>query len=119
MQKETYYKLNRLTLLACLVLAFVLPLIPISSKFSLREADQNLAPLGKQLIVTATRTQDPAVLATTIGNDATTDTEVTSGTADQALAHQDTAIESPNFINDVVSHQPSLIDKILKYAVWV
>jgi len=35
LQKETYYRLNRAILLACLALAFVLPLIPVPQRFSL------------------------------------------------------------------------------------
>jgi len=35
LQKETYYRLNRIILLTCLVLAFVLPLIPVPRQFSL------------------------------------------------------------------------------------
>jgi len=35
LQKETYYRLNRVILLTCLVLAFVLPLIPVPGQFSL------------------------------------------------------------------------------------
>ena len=39
LQKETYYRLNRAILLACLVLAFVLPLIPVPGQFSLRSGE--------------------------------------------------------------------------------
>ena len=119
LQKETYYKLNRIMLLACLVLAFVLPLIPISSKFSLRGADQNLAQMGKELTAVAIQTKNPVVLETASGNKTAEDTELTSGTGHQTLADQDTTIESTNFINDVVNHQSTLLDKILKYAVWI
>lgn len=34
--RQTYYRLNRMVLLLCLVLAFVLPLIPVQQQFSLR-----------------------------------------------------------------------------------
>jgi len=36
LQKETYYRANRVILLACLALAFVLPLIPVPQQFSFR-----------------------------------------------------------------------------------
>ncbi|HEY0244673.1 MAG TPA: M56 family metallopeptidase [Mucilaginibacter sp.] len=36
LQKETYYHLNRVVLLACLALAFTLPLIPVPQQFSFR-----------------------------------------------------------------------------------
>lgn len=38
LQKETYYRLNRAVLLGCLVLAFVLPLVPVPAQFSFRES---------------------------------------------------------------------------------
>ncbi len=37
LQNETYYKLNRIILLVCLALSFLLPLIPLSQKYSLRK----------------------------------------------------------------------------------
>src|ERR1700748_3159914 len=36
LQKETYYRLNRVVLLTCLALVFVLPLIPVPQQFSFR-----------------------------------------------------------------------------------
>jgi len=36
LQKETYYRLNRVILLTCIALAFVLPLIKVPQKFSLQ-----------------------------------------------------------------------------------
>src|SRR5476649_2149839 len=44
LQKETYYRLNRVILLTCLVLAFVLPLIPVPRQFSLRADTPVIAP---------------------------------------------------------------------------
>jgi hypothetical protein len=35
LQKETFYRLNRYVLLACLVLSFSLPLLPIPQQLSL------------------------------------------------------------------------------------
>lgn len=37
LQKETFFQLNRLVLLCCMVLAFVLPLIPVPQQLSLRK----------------------------------------------------------------------------------
>lgn len=39
LHKETYYRLNRIMLLLCLVLAFALPLIPVPEQFSLRKSE--------------------------------------------------------------------------------
>ena len=118
LQKETYYKLNRIMLLACLVLAFVLPLIPVSAKFSFREADQNMAPIGKEL--TAVETQNPVVVET--GDDNGEKTENVPSTIvenDQMLANEDEAIANSTFVNDIVNHETSTFDKVLKYAVWI
>jgi hypothetical protein len=40
LQKETFYKLNRLVLICCLALAFVLPLIPIPQQWALQIAQK-------------------------------------------------------------------------------
>src|SRR5476651_616370 len=38
LQKETFYRLNRMVLVFCLALSFALPLIPVPQQFALREA---------------------------------------------------------------------------------
>ncbi len=40
LQKETFYRLNRVVLVFCLALAFVLPLIPIPQQWALREVSK-------------------------------------------------------------------------------
>lgn len=37
LQKETFFHLNRYILLACMIMAFILPLVPIPQQFSLRK----------------------------------------------------------------------------------
>src|SRR5258708_22063929 len=38
LQKETFYRLNRLVLIFCLALSFTLPLIPVPQQWTLRES---------------------------------------------------------------------------------
>jgi hypothetical protein len=38
LQQETFFKLNRYLLLICMVMAFVLPLVPVPQQFSFRKA---------------------------------------------------------------------------------
>jgi hypothetical protein len=40
LRKETFYKLNRVVLMSCLVLSFSLPLIPIPQQWSFRKAEE-------------------------------------------------------------------------------
>src|SRR5687768_16151798 len=40
LQKETFYKVNRYVLIACLVISFGLPLIPMPQQWSFRKAEQ-------------------------------------------------------------------------------
>ncbi|MBB1192747.1 peptidase M56, BlaR1 [Flavobacterium sp. SOK18b] len=48
LQKETFFQLNRFVLLACMVLAFIVPLLPIPQQLSLRKvAVQTHVPLAK------------------------------------------------------------------------
>ena len=37
LQKETFFQLNRLVLLSCMILAFILPLLPVPQQLSLRK----------------------------------------------------------------------------------
>ena len=40
LRKETFYKLNRIVLMGCLVLSFSLPLIPVPQQWSFRKAEE-------------------------------------------------------------------------------
>jgi len=52
LQKETFYRLNRMILVCCLALAFVLPLIPIPAQWSFqaatKQAEVNYKPVDVQ-----------------------------------------------------------------------
>jgi hypothetical protein len=56
LQKETFYKLNRYVLVACILVAFALPLLPVPQQWSLRKAGsaatQTSIPAGKQQVNT-------------------------------------------------------------------
>ena len=56
LQKETFYKLNRYMLVACIVAAFALPLLPVPQQWSLRKAGsvatQTVLPTQKQQVNT-------------------------------------------------------------------
>ena len=57
LQKETFFNLNRYVLLACMMLAFVVPLIHVPQQMSFRKAPspENITyniPVGKQNNVT-------------------------------------------------------------------
>jgi hypothetical protein len=43
LRNETFFRLNRIMLLACLVLAFTLPLVHVPPQFSFRKVDQRIA----------------------------------------------------------------------------
>lgn len=48
LQKETFFHLNRFVLLGCMILAFILPLLPVPQQLSLRkEATEKQIPLAK------------------------------------------------------------------------
>lgn len=51
LQKETFFQLNRLVLLSCMILAFILPLLPVPQQLSLRkDAIVKHIPLAKTAI---------------------------------------------------------------------
>src|ERR671912_623314 len=46
LQKETFYRLNRLVLLMCLVFSFALPLLPVPPQYSFRNATTIQEPVN-------------------------------------------------------------------------
>jgi len=51
LQKETFFQLNRLVLLSCMILAFILPLLPVPQQLSLRkDAVVASIPLAKPAV---------------------------------------------------------------------
>jgi hypothetical protein len=51
LQKETFFHLNRLVLLSCMILAFILPLLPVPQQLSLRkDAVEKHIPLEKAAV---------------------------------------------------------------------
>ena len=53
LRRETFYKVNRYLLLACLVIAFALPLLPVPQQFSLRMKETATATAVQQPKLTA------------------------------------------------------------------
>ncbi|HZY39217.1 MAG TPA: M56 family metallopeptidase [Mucilaginibacter sp.] len=51
LQKETFYRLNRMVLVCCLALAFVLPLVPIPAQWSFQAATKQAEVNYKPLVV--------------------------------------------------------------------
>lgn len=97
LQKETYYKLNRLMLLSCLILAFVLPLIHVPAKFSLRGG----APTATEILIE-------------------NNTDALLGDVDtQELTTVQESLNSPTAIYPVTTAEVPLADKALKWAFWV
>ncbi|GAO41927.1 M56 family metallopeptidase [Flavihumibacter petaseus] len=67
LQKETFFRINRLVLMACLLIAFTLPLVPVPQQLSFRRAETttSTAPLRQQLpvpIATETNQKDKEVV---------------------------------------------------------
>lgn len=51
LQKETFFQLNRLVLLSCMILAFILPLLPVPQQLSLRkDAIEKHIPLAETAV---------------------------------------------------------------------
>ncbi len=58
LQKETFYQLNRFVLLSCLVLSFILPLLPIPQQLSLRKSEATVISNSSELVSSS---DNPAV----------------------------------------------------------
>ncbi len=103
LQNQTYYKLNRWILLACLLLAFVLPLVQIPQAISFRSA------LPAQEATQANPVKDLAKATVT-----------TSPVNDDDIAHQTTqSAQSPApVMQPNTSPQFNKAD-VLKWAMWL
>ena len=70
LHKETYYRLNRVILLMCLLLAFILPLIPVPQKYSLRNGEEmitvNAAEIDKNETSLIVSNPEAALKTTTV-----------------------------------------------------
>ncbi|RYG21263.1 MAG: M56 family metallopeptidase [Chitinophagaceae bacterium] len=94
LHKETYYRLNRIVLLSCLVFAFLLPLIPVSQRFSLRH-QEDIATVSTSLIEkesTEVASSSPA----TVQNEA----EVTP-------------------VPSAIVPKVPLVDRVINWAFWI
>ena len=55
LQKETFYRLNRIILVCCLALAFILPLIPIPQQWALQIAPKPAETVQQPVVTVAAR----------------------------------------------------------------
>ena len=59
LRRETFYKVNRFFLIACLAISFALPLVQVPQQFSLRKPASNAVIQQPSLIVTEQVQQSP------------------------------------------------------------
>src|SRR3978361_1147393 len=59
LQKETFYRLNRVVLVFCLALSFGLPLIPVPQQLAFRESPKPVAVNVQQAAITDQATSLP------------------------------------------------------------
>lgn len=96
LQKETYYRLNRMVLLVFLILAFALPLVPVPERFSLRASE-------------------PVV--------ATIDLPAAIETGDEVVAVQPVdKVKTPSSITPIQTPKEvevPLMERLIKWAFWI
>jgi len=104
LQKETFYRLNRVVLIFCLALSFVLPLIPVPRQWAFRESTKPVVDVA-QPITANQPVISPAVNVQTNVNLAT------STTAKAAPAAK--------IITPAVTEQEPLMQRIVKWAFYL
>src|SRR5471030_3095189 len=110
LQKETYYRLNRVILLACIALAFTLPLVPVPQRFSLRGSEPVTAPAPR--VVQSIDPED-VQLSNAPANETVTPVAIQKqNTVAQTPAKQQIAVATPK---PVVPATP-IMPIILKWA---
>ncbi|MEJ5993348.1 M56 family metallopeptidase [Pedobacter sp. Du54] len=94
LHKETYYQLNRVVLLTCLLLAFLLPLIPVPQHYSLRPQEEmanvNTLPIAEQTTAL--------------------------GVSESAISQRQTDLVP---VHKIIVPEVPLTDRIIKWAFWV
>jgi hypothetical protein len=118
LQKETYYRLNRVVLLACLVLAFVLPLVPVPQQFSLQHSEWAVANVSQKAVPEQfTNANLPNEPETVIAPDNNT---VKSAPNVKATGQRQTIINSSPVIaaKPVVPGVP-IMQQVVKWAFWL
>ncbi len=95
LQKETYYRLNRVVLLCCLVLAFILPLVPVPEQFSFRAG---AVAITTPIVPTAVAAQD-------------------LGAMDQKVTDKPLAIAEP--IVQAKAPEVPLTERLVQWVFWV
>ncbi|KQB99999.1 M56 family metallopeptidase [Pedobacter sp. Hv1] len=94
LQKETYYRLNRVVLLGCLVLAFVLPLVPVPAQFSFRTGTSIATPVEVNVL----------------------EPQQVSATAQLATAKPVPTTVQP--VTTVKAEEAPLTERLIKWAFW-
>jgi len=79
LQKETFFGLNRFMLIACMALAFILPLLPVPQQFSFRKAPviEVRAKTQPSIIIPQTNTTEQAINNTSVAEPAVTKEGIT------------------------------------------
>jgi len=93
LQKETFYRLNRIILLTCLSFSFIFPLIPVPKQFSLRTGLKVISS-GNEAILSAEELSMP--------NQSTIAIEETKKPAAQ-----------------VITYESSFKDQIIQWGLWI
>jgi len=123
LQKETYYRLNRVILLTCLVLAFLLPLVPVPRQFSLVNSELAAVngpqkPIAEQLTVADPGNFPDVQAAQPVPVDKTVQPNVLAKTETPAIQ----PVVKPQAIipasKPVIAAVPTM-QVVIKWAFWV
>jgi len=118
LQKETFYRLNRVILVFCLALSFILPLVPIPQQWALRVADKPVE-IKQQPVSTAQPVVDvPQSKAVT----ATAEIKQTSPKAPVALPAKAAPAETAHTTIQAITPSVPVIQTIVKwlfYLYWI
>ncbi len=115
LQKETFFWLNRWTLLACVVISFALPLVPVPQQWSWRSADRVIAAgvlMSPSANASAAAVADTQVSAS-VNPSASISANPSAGraanplTGEPASLSTNTAASIPVAATSDASHQPS------------
>jgi len=116
LQKETYYRLNRVILLSCLALAFVLPLIPVPRQFSLVGSEVPVTS-AKSPVVNPDNYQDELPMVNSdVPNVPVNETTVKApATAKPGIVKQQSSIPA---VKPAAPKVP-LLQQVIKWAFWL
>ena len=114
LRRETFYKANRFLLIACLAIAFALPLLQIPEQFSLRRVKGELSMVNKEQVINNGQSAN--------NNQQTPNQQLTATNKQESISKDQqltTNSEATNTNEAPLDHSPFTIQRLMTWLFWI